>query len=311
MLKIEKNVPLASYTTFNIGGAAKFFSRVKDENELIKAIEYAQSEDMSIFILGGGSNVLISDGGFNGLVIKLENNQLKIIDNVLECQAGVILLDAVKAVAENNLTGFEWAVGIPGTFGGAVRGNAGAFGGDMATNIKSVKFLEIKEDSWQIKEIPFDECDFEYRSSFFKKKNGLVILSAKMEFKKGNRQEIFAKMDNILIKREFKQPQNFPSAGSFFQNPVVDKDELIIKFEKDIGAPSRERKIAAGWLIEEAGLRGKKIGGAMISEKHANFLINAGDAKAKDVVMLVSFIKQQVRSKLGVQLTEEIQYVGF
>jgi len=311
MLEIQKNVSLAQYTTFKIGGLAKFFAVAKNENEICEAFDFAVKNGLKVFVLGGGSNVLVSDKGFDGLVIKLENKEIKISDNVLECGAGAVLFDAVKAVIENGLTGFEWAAGIPGTFGGAVRGNAGAFEGTMSDCIESVKILLPGENGAESKELLANECDFGYRSSFFKKNPGAIIISAKMKFSEGNKEKSLAAVKDILQKRISKQPYDMPSAGSFFQNPKVENSELVRKFEKDIGAESIRGEVAAGWLIDQVGLRGKKIGGAMVSEKHANFLVNAGNAKAEDVVILASYLKQQVRSKLGVQLVEEIQYVGF
>ncbi|HAV11529.1 MAG TPA: UDP-N-acetylenolpyruvoylglucosamine reductase [Candidatus Moranbacteria bacterium] len=309
MIKIQKNVPLAEYTTFKVGGPAKFFVCAKNEDELVAAVEYAKENGLAIFVLGGGSNILVSDKGFDGLVIKLENKQWEIEGEILECGAGAVLFDVVKDVAQNNLSGFEWAAGIPGTFGGAVRGNAGAFWGDMSANIESVRALRMEDNV--IEEFSKEGCEFGYRSSFFKKSGNLIVLSAKMRFKEGNREKSFVEMDDIVDKRVTKQPQDMPSAGSFFQNPVVEDPELVKKFEQDIGAPSRGGKVAAGWLIDQLGLRGKKIGGAMVSEKHANFLVNGGGAKAEDVIILVSYLKQQVRDNLGVQLVEEVQYVGF
>lgn len=311
MIEIQENIPLAQYTTFKVGGLAKFFVVAKNENEIIEALKYAQEKSLEVFVLGGGSNVVISDNGFNGLVVKLENKSVKIEDNILECEAGAVLFEAVKAVAEESLHGFEWAAGIPGTFGGAVRGNAGAFWGDMSSNIESVRALNLDDENLEIKEFSKEESGFGYRSSLFKKEKGFLIVSAKMKFEKGDRDKSLAEMRDIVEKRVTKQPQDFPSAGSFFQNPIVGNKEIISRFEKDIGSESRGGKVAAGWLIDQVGLRGKKIGGAMVSEKHANFLVNAGDAKADDIMMLVSYVKQQVRDKMGVQLVEEVQYVGF
>ncbi|HBP00609.1 MAG TPA: UDP-N-acetylenolpyruvoylglucosamine reductase [Candidatus Moranbacteria bacterium] len=311
MIKIQENVPLAQYTTFKIGGPARFFVCAENENDLSEALEYSAKNDLKVFVLGGGSNILVSDQGFDGLVVKIENRDLKIEGDLLECGAGAVLFDAVKAAAEKSLSGFEWAAGIPGSFGGAVRGNAGAFWGDMSMNIESVRAICDENGKLEIREFSNGSCEFGYRSSYFKKAGNAVIISAKMRFKAGDKEKSLAEMADIVRKRVTKQPQDMPSAGSFFQNPIVENLELVKKFEQDIGAPSRGGKVAAGWLIDQLGLRGKKIGGAMISEKHANFLVNAGGAKAEDIVILVSYVKQQVRDKLGVQLVEEVQYVGF
>jgi UDP-N-acetylmuramate dehydrogenase len=225
----------------------------------------------------------------------------------------------VKEAATKELAGMEWAMGIPGTIGGAVRGNAGAFGGEISDAIKAVNCIDLqdlyedseKTDIVKIKTLKKEDCEFSYRDSIFKRNPNLIILSASFEFKKGDKVEIEKNMQEILEKRKSNYPKGVGSAGSFFVNPVVDKSELIKEFEEDAETKSRGNKIPAGWLIDRVDLRGKKMGGAMISEEHANFIVNTGSATAEDVIMLASFVKQQVRDKLGVELREEVQYVGF
>jgi len=318
-LNIQKNIPLAPLTTFKIGGPAKFFCEVASEEELIEAVEYAKDNKLAIFVLGGGSNILVSDEGFDGLVIRIQDTIHKIQDTKLECGAGLFLSEAVKLAKENSLSGLEWAAGIPGTIGGAVRGNAGAYGFDMNSIVSNVKVLVIdSEENGSGKEIQSSkfktftnkECNFDYRGSVFKENKNLIILSCVLELRKGDQAEIGGKMRDIVKKRMEKIPKD-PSPGSFFQNPTVQDGELIKKFERDTGCVCRNKKIPAGWLIDEAGLRGKKMGGVAVSEKHGNFVINLGAGKAQDVVMLASLIKMKIRDEFGVQLKEEIQYVGF
>lgn len=316
MLEIKKNVILAPYTTFKIGGPAKFFCEVNEEEKLKEAFDFAQKNNLEIFVLGGGSNVLISDNGFDGLVIRLRNLEYKFFDSRVFCDAGVKLSKIVNEAFENNLSGMEWATGIPGTVGGAIRGNAGAYGGCMANFLKSVKVLEIKKNqkilfnNFSFKKYLSSDCEFGYRNSIFKKNKHLIIWSCIFQLQTGEKNEIGRKMKDIFEKRKKNLPLGF-SAGSFFQNPIVKNKELIYKFEKYSGTKCREGKIPAGWLIEEVDFKGKKIGDAKVSEKHANFVVNLGHAKAEDVIILSSLIKQKVRNNLGVQLKEEIQYIGF
>ena len=302
MISIQKNIPLAPLTTFKIGGPAKFFVEAKNEAELLEALDFANKNSLEIFMLGGGSNILFSDKGFSGLVIKMQESKED------RYWAGNSLAGLVSFFKENSFTGLEWAVGIPGTIGGAVRGNAGAYGGQMADNIESVQVLNLENK--KIINYSCADCQFAYRNSIFKKKKELIILSVRLRFEKGEQEEIERKTREIIAKRTAALPKGF-SAGSFFQNPIVLNEEVIARFEKETGAKAREGKVPAGWLIDAVGLGEKKIGGVMVSEVHANFIVNTGNAKAEDVVMLASLIKQKVRHEFSVQLKEEIMYAGF
>jgi UDP-N-acetylmuramate dehydrogenase len=310
-LKIQENISLAPFTTYRIGGPARYFAEVSAEEALLEALQYAKDNNLKIFVLGGGSNILISDDGFDGLVIRLSGSKSPIgllESNQLECWAGDSLSGVVNFCRDNSLAGLEWAAGIPGSVGGAIRGNAGAYGGEIRDCVESVKILNT--DNLQITTYKKHDCAFAYRSSAFKQNQNLIVLSCVLKLEKGDKDEIEAKIKEVIGKRTQKIPTD-PSPGSFFQNPTVTDKNLIAAFEKDMETVCRGNKLPAGWLIDEAGLRGKRIGGVMVSDKHANFVINTGGATAQDVVMLASFIKMKVRDELGVQLKEEIQYVGF
>ena len=325
MMKIQKNILLASYTTFKIGGPAKFFCEAKDEDEIVEALKFAREKNLPVFVLGGGSNVLVSDKGFDGLVIKISNSAWKFdflngsSTSLIKCGAGCPLGKIVSESVKAGFAGLEWAAGIPGTVGGAVRGNAGAFNSSMSEIIESVRALEILNSKsealnnfkFQISNFKTKDCEFDYRNSIFKKKPSLIILSATLKLKKGDRAESEKKVKEILAKRKEMQPTDFPSPGSYFKNPVAKDKKLIRQFETDTGNKVKDNKIPAPYLIEECGLKGKKIGGAMVSEKHANFIVNTGNATAEDVVMLAAVIKTKVRDKFGIQLQEEAQMVGF
>ena len=328
-IKIQENVPLAPYTTFRIGGPAKFFVEVESGEELAEAVAFAQEKKVDFYILGGGRNVLISDQGFQGLIIKINSKLFVAHDVSIGCGAGLPLAKIVNESVKRELTGMEWAVGIPGTIGGAIRGNAGAFGSEIANSIKNVNYIDVNDlyeklgdkKIVQIKTFEKQQCEFEYRGSIFKKNKNLIILSCVFDLRKGDKMEIETKMRDIIKKRSEKIPKDL-SPGSFFKNPETDNVALIRRFEEETGQKVTDHvssyqyvgnkiKIPAPWLIEECGLKGKRMGGAMVSEKHANFIVNTGGATAEDVVMLASFVKQQVRDKMKVELHEEVQYVGF
>ncbi len=309
MFTVKRNVPLAPMTTFKIGGKAEYFTEVSGALELAEALEYAENNKLPVFVFGGGSNILFSDKGFAGIVIRLQNGGLKVSGEKIIVGAGIPLFDVVKAARDAGLAGIENLAGIPGSFGGAVRGNAGAFGTEIGSVISTVK--AFAQDTGLLTEYRRDECDFGYRTSLFKKRPGTIVISAELILKPGNRQELERIVEETVAKREAKHPQSASCAGSFFINPIVEDANLLEEFEKDNGEPARGGKLPAGWLIDHAGLRGKKVGGAQISDRHPNYLVNTGNATAEDVVMLASLVKQRVRDELGVQLKEEVQLVGF
>jgi UDP-N-acetylmuramate dehydrogenase len=311
MLNIQKNIILANHTSFRIGGPAKFFAEVNNTQELEEALKYAKENNLPYFILGGGSNILASDKGFDGLVIKIKMSQIKIekSSNTVEAEAGVPLARVVNSTVAESMTGMEWAAGIPGTIGGAVRGNAGAYGGEAGDAIESVKVFDVETGAY--KEFSKEECQFSYRESIFKKNKNLIIVSVKIKLAPGNKEESMEKIKVIIPKRISLQTPGTTSAGSYFVNPVTDKKELIEEFEKEKGAKSKGGKVPAAWLIERADLKGKKIGGAMVSEANSIYFLNTGGATAENVIMLSSIVKQQVRDKFGVQLKEEVEMLGF
>lgn len=307
-IEIQKNILLAPLTTFKIGGPAKFFIEAENEDEIIEALRFAKKNEEKIFILAGGSNILVSDSGFNGVVIRVTNRDLEVEGNKITCGSGVSLSSLVQFSIENSLSGMEWAAGIPGTVGGAIRGNAGAFGGQISDSIDLVNFISIPD--YNLKEASVDACSFGYRKSIFKESPSQIIFSATFKLGNGNREKSEEEINDIIAKRKEKQPR-FPSPGSFFQNPEVERNSVIDAFEKSMETKCKDRKVPAGWLIEEVGLKGKSIGGAKVSDEHANFIINTGKATAEDVIILSSLIKQKVRSQFNIQLKEEIQLVGF
>ncbi len=286
--EIQENVSLVEHTTFRIGGAAKYFYKANTKEELIKAVKIAKKNKLPFFILGGGSNLLVSDKGFDGLVIKIFNTNYLILNTKINTEAGILLSLLVSKAVENSLKGLEWGISVPGTVGGAIKGNAGAFGESIGNIIKQIEVFNSEKE--KIENYSQKDGGFAYRESVFKKRPELIILSAELELKIGNKEEIQKKMKEYLDYRKDKQPLGFPSAGSIFKNPS---------------------DVSVGQLVDQCGLKGKRIGNVEISKKHANFIINLGDGKAENVLKLIDLMKKQVKDKFNIQLEEEIQYVGF
>ena len=295
-MKIQQNIPLAPYTTLKIGGPADYFVIVKSQKELIDALTWAKEKNLPYFILGNGSNVLISDQGFRGLIIKLPSNtagrqvtSYKLQKNILTAGAGSSMSTLAKLTAKAGLTGLEFGIGIPGTVGGAIYGNAGAYGQEIKNVLTQVKILMPKTDE-AVHTMDNKACEFGYRTSIFKKYKDWVILEAVFELKKSAKKECEKKIKQILKDKKNNQPMGEKSAGSIFKNPPGYK---------------------AWKLISEAEIKGLEVGQAKVSEKHANYIINTGKATAEQVITLIAMIKQRVRDRFNIQLQEEIQYLGF
>lgn len=303
-MKIEKNKSLKGYTTFKIGGPAEYFAEVKTAQEVQEALQWAKENKQSVKILGGGSNMLIADAGLKGLVIKLSLDKLEFNNVKVIVGPGVRLAYLLNKALENGLTGLEFAAGIPGTVGGAIRGNAGTYGLAMDSVVRKIKYTD---EYGELKEINGSQAKFAYRHSIFKE-NFWIIVEAELELAKGDIQAARALVNERLKYRQDTQP-NLPSAGCIFKNILFEEVDLKKLAEKkiDIDKFSKFKKIPAAHLIERAGLKGHAIGGAQVSDVHANYIVNNGGATAEEVIMLISFIKQQVRDKYGVQLQEEVQ----
>lgn len=278
--------PMSKHTTFAIGGKADVFLTPKNEIELLQLLEIAKKNNIPFVFLGNGSNVLVADNGIRGFVISLKGFDSFIISGTtITAGAGVSLPVLARKVAENNLTGMEFAAGIPASVGGAVFMNAGAFDGEMGKIVKTVRVLQ-KDGSFV--SLLSNEIDFSYRCTKLQKENDVVI-SVLFNLQKGIKDNIFAKMEEFQKRRQNTQPLNYPSAGSVFKRPL---------------------NTYAGALIEECGLKGLKIGNAMVSEKHAGFIINLGGATAQNVSDLILKIQEIVFDKKQVELEKEIIILG-
>jgi UDP-N-acetylmuramate dehydrogenase len=282
---LKQNQILATHTTFGIGGKADFFYPARRPEDLIKAIQLAQELKISFFVLGCGSNVLVSDAGFRGLVIKNQCDKVWVNDQTITCQSGARLDDLVRLSFENSLSGMEFAAGIPGTIGGAVYGNAGAFGktvGDLLT------VAVILNSPGRIEKVQKEYFKFGYRESKLRETKD-ILLSATFELKEGKKEKIKEEAQENLEKRRRKLPQKEKSAGCFFKNVV-----------------GNGRRISAGFLLEQVGAKKMRQGEAAVFEGHANILINLGKAKAKDVRRLATSLKRKVKEKFEIDLEEEV-----
>ncbi len=323
MPKFKENIPLSKFSHYKIGGPARFFFEAKNEKEVAWAIGEAKKRKLPVFILAGGTNLLLCDKGFDGLVLRPAIMTLKAKKDTLEVGAGVFMCDLLNFAAGKSLSGLEWAGGLPGTIGGAVRGNAGCFGGETKDNIVSVRSFDTK--TMKIVERSARECAFKYRDSIFKKKRGAeIILSVELKLMKGDKKAILRSIKEKIEYRKKTHPLDYPNIGSTFKNIPLHAihEKGSPKYEKAI----KERELAfrgshfsvktdpfpvisAAKLISESGLRGVSVGGAMISPKHPNFIVNALNASSCDAKSLITLAKAEVYKKFGVQLEEEIQIV--
>ena len=308
--RVKTNEPLAKYSNFRLGGSAQFFLDLKNQAELILAVDLAQKNQIDFFVLGGGSNILISDEGFAGLVLRMVNRQVIVQDNLIIAEAGAMTSGLARTSATAGLAGLTWAIGLPGTIGGAVRGNAGCFGGEMKDVVKKVTILKNKE----IIELTNQELNFAYRSSLIKTNNDLIILKVTLSLKKGNPEKLKAEIQDNLEKRQKNQPQGASSAGCIFKNYEIKDDQELQRLQEKFDIPIemiQSRRLSAGWIIDRAGLKSKTLGQAQISPEHGNFILNLGQATASEIMQLISLIKMTVRDKYGLQLEEEVQLIGF
>ena len=301
-LDIQENVPLAPMTTFKIGGPARYFAVVRSESEIREALEWVKIKKIPHIVWAGGSNILVPDEGIEALVMCIENQDLSFFKNTLEADAGCNLLSLIRTASEKGLGGWEKLSGIPGTLGGAIRGNAGAFGPEIKDFVQKVRAFNT--GTGDIREFDNAECEFVYRNSFFKRNPEWIVMRVLIELENVDPKDSAGLISRTIAEREKRHIQNVRAAGSFFVNPVVSK-EIQAMFEKEKGLHSREGRVPAGWLIEKVGMKGARVGDAVASEQHPNYIKNDGKATAKDVLTLARQIKDAVKEKFGVELKEE------
>jgi len=310
MLIIKENIPLSQYTTFKIGGAAKYFTDVSQKNDLVEAVNWAESRKIPYFILGGGSNLLVSDTGFPGLIIHLINDSLAINGQEITVGAGLALSKLVTQANNHELAGLVWASGIPGTVGGATRGNAGAYGGEIKDNVKAVEYYDTNSKDFHL--INNTDCQFNYRSSIFKSSDTKIIWEIKFSLSPSDQETLSASSQDIIQLRNKNLPTQ-PSAGCIFTNLIINELKTpSMPLQNIINQTNiKGGKLGCGVIIDNLDLKGTMIGGASISCDHANFIINQNNAKASDVTSLIKLIKEKVHEKIGLKLEEEISLLGF
>ena len=304
---VKYNEPMSKHTSFRVGGNADIFAIINSEEKLIKVTKFAKNTSLPITVVGNGTNLLVKDGGIRGLVIKYIANNYSFInkeepkdkDNnidesnedatnskIITVSSGMTNARLAKILLDNSLTGFEFLAGVPGTIGGALVMNAGAYGGEIKDIVLKTKYIDL--DTVEIKTIENKEHKFEYRKSIFQNLN-CVILETTLKLQIGNKDQIEEKMQEYSKKRRESQPLDMPSAGSTFK---------------------RGNDFITAKLIDESGLKGYSIGGAEVSTKHAGFIVNKGNAKAKDIIELINYVKEKVYEKFGKEIQEEVRIIG-
>ena len=303
---IQENVRLAPLTTYQIGGPAQFLAKVNSLEELTQAIDWAIDGNLPIHFLGGGSNLLISDQGVAGLVIALTAPEPIFTDKAVEAGAGYSLSKLVIACIDHGLAGLEWAAGIPGQVGGAVRGNAGAFGGWLADRV--VEVVAYNTNSKQTEVIAAQDCHYAYRHSIFKDRAELLIWSVKLALEIGNQAELQKIAEEHRAYRRQRHPL-LPSAGCVFKNPTVAEVARLapelLQAAQSVGAVGRG-EVPAGFIIGQAGLAGYSIGPAQVSPQHSNFLVNNGGATAEQMRQLIEYVKTEIKHHYNLEFIPEV-----
>ncbi|WP_281703338.1 UDP-N-acetylmuramate dehydrogenase [Parvimonas micra] len=282
---VRYDEPLKNHTTFKIGGNCIALIEPREVSDIVETIKICRENSIKFFVIGNGSNLLVPDEGYNGVIIKLKSefSTIQVEGEYLIVNSGAKLSEVYTVAYKNSLTGFEFASGIPGTIGGAIYMNAGAYGGEMKDIVESVEVLDL--DNFELRELKNEELEFSYRKSIIQRKN-FIVTTIKLKLQKGNKEEINAVYEDLRERRNSKQPLNFGSAGSTFKRP--------------------EGHFASK-LIEDAGLKGYHINDAWVSEKHSGFIVNKGNASFKEVMELIEYVQKVVFEKFGVKLETEVR----
>ncbi len=285
--EVLENVSLKDYNTYKIGGKTRYLVKPYNIDSLKELLIYIKNNNLKYIIIGNGSNIILPDSDYDGVVILLSKlNEIKIYENTVKAFCGVSLTYFVNELVKNNLGGLESLSGIPGTLGGAIVNNAGCYGQTISDKLDNVTYLENGE----IKTINKEECNFSYRDSIFKKNKNFIILSAKFKLDYKNKEEMLNFIKKNMIKRNTSQPLNYPNAGSVFRNPTG---------------------YSAGKLIEDAGLKNYHINGAYVSDKHANFIINKDNASSEDIIELIEYIQKEISEKYNIKLKLEQEIIKY
>lgn len=306
---LQENVPLSLHGSYKIGGSARYFFEVKTDEELFAALDKARKLKAKLFVLGGGTNVLFSDEGFDGAVLKIAFRNVSVDGDVIRVGAGAVMADLLEAAIEKGLGGLQWAGGLPGTVGGAVRGNAGAFGGETKDSVEYVVSFDIA--TGKFKKRLNNECGFGYRQSIFKNDSrNEIIWEVGFRLKPDDKNEIRKAVEEKIIYRKERHPMEYPNVGSIFKNVDVRAvpDKAIEQFKEKIKTDPFP-VVPTAVIIAAANMHGVSCGGAMVSPKHPNFIVNVLNARAVDVKSLINEVKYRVMVRFGINLEEEIQYL--
>lgn len=305
-MNIKENIYLKDLSTFKIGGKAKYVVFAENNDDIIEALRFAQDKDLSIGIIGAGCNLLITDDNIDGLILKMNTKAINITNTQVFAEAGVSLAALTASAHKSGLIGLEWAPSVPSSIGGAIRGNAGAFGGETKDRLKLVKIYRNGE----ILDIDADALDFQYRYSYFKSAhNRAIILGGTFELELGDISASQKQIRDNIIKKNQNQPVGVACSGCIFKNYEGDINlDLIDKYPELQNFVSKGI-IPSGYLIEKSGLKGFSYGGIQISEKHANYMINTGAGKFDEVLDLISIVKDKVFQEFGVMIEEEVVYL--
>jgi UDP-N-acetylmuramate dehydrogenase len=305
-VQLHTGVSLKAHTSYKIGGPSRYFFDAQSSAELVDAVRQAHDEHLKFFVIGGGTNLLVSDAGFDGLVLRPVLRDIKLAGEDVRVEAGASMAELLDAAAAKGLSGLEWAGGLPGTVGGAIRGNAGAFGGEMKDVVNSVTSLDT--ETLQTVTRKASECCFAYRSSIYKELAGReIILSAVLRLRPGDKKAIRSAIEEKIAYRMARHPMEYPNAGSIFKN--IPFDTVPALFHKRFAPVVKTDPfpvVPVAYLISEAGLKGVSFGGALISPKHPNFIVNALGASSEDVEALIRLVKGVLRQKFQIAIEEEV-----
>jgi UDP-N-acetylmuramate dehydrogenase len=315
----RESEPLARHTNIRIGGPSQYFATVHNVAELREVIAAGDLFGLAWRILGGGSNALTADEGVNGITIQMANRDIHVETDQrsVVAEAGAITASVARKASRAGLTGMEWAVSLPGTIGGAVRGNAGCFGSETRDILDSVRVLDASQETRPVIELNADACAFDYRHSIFKLKPDWVVVDATFRLQVGDAKQSEQMIQSVLAQRSSEQPSNRPSAGCMFKNVSVDGltrhtrarlDELANGTWGDV---VRNNFLPAGWIVDQLGMKGHRVGQVMISEQHGNFLANLGGATADEIRTVLHNVRERAREALGIDLELEVQLWGW
>lgn len=305
-ITVLRDSPLSRYTRFGIGGPADVYAETDSVNTFVRALRIARSSGMDSVVIGGGTNLIVSDDGFRGVVLKFSGDAISSEGTTIRVDGGAVLQTLVDYAIDNGLKGLETMTGIPGSVGAAVYGNAGAYGHSIAERIVNVQFI----DDGELREFDNAACEFHYRESIFKRNKDWIIVNSTLAMEAGEAAELRAAADRILSIRNAKYPPTMKCAGSIFKN------YLYRELPPEVAAqvPSNvviEGKVPSAWFLEQVGAKGMRAGDIRVADYHANLIYNEGNGTAAQLVSIIQELKRRVTQKWGIPLEEEVQYVGF